>query len=767
MSVCLLIIVIIQDQYSYDNMHSLRNKIYRIQTIDNNSKYSFNKYASTTYPLADELENNYPFVDKIAVLNNTFGGEARHEDALIYISGYYTDARFFDVFDFNLIRGKQEDVLEEPYSMVMRDDIARKYFGDEDPVGKSIFIEEYGNLRITGIVEKPETKTHLNFESLVSSSTIKSRADSATAKTALNNWNRYYSNYIYMIPFEGTDPAVIQSALDKISEERYNESEKTNISFYLFPFNKIVPGPVLGNELGLSMPKVYLFSLAVLALIIILSAAFNYTSLSIARSLTRLKEFGMRKTVGSGKSQIILQILAESVIISLLSLVVATGLLQLILPAFKGMRFMSLLEVSPDQNIIVFLWFIVFAVITGIMAGIIPALYVARVKPIAVLKGAASIRILKRLTFRKILLVMQYVFTILFIITIILVYRQMLFMVNAEMGFDRDQVYNIQLNGQDYEIVEDMYSAFPEVTEIAGSSHVPGIGNLSDTEIRLEMEDEPINAHSFSISPSYIKTMGLDIIAGNDFPEVMNTKNEIFVILSELAVETLGFESADEAVGKSIIVEDSLNLEIRAVVKDYKYCFLLMPFRPLVLRIKESDYNVAALRINTMDMASTVDKFKAKWKEIDPDHEMKGMLLDDEIRDYYTIFEDIIFIVAFVTFISILISSLGLLGMASYNIQTRQKEVAIRKVFGAKTENIISMISWSSLKMLTIAAVIAIPLAYIANNAWLSYVPLHVSYGIGTILGGTMIVFIIGFLSVLSRTIKISNSNPAETLRDE
>ena len=767
MSVCLLIIVIIQDQYSYDNMHSGRNNLYRVQTIDHNSKYSFNKYASTTYPLADELESSYPFIEKITVLNNNFGGEARYEDVILDISGFYTDSRFFDVFDFKLIRGKKEEVLAEPFSIVMRDDIAKKYFGAEDPLGKSIIIEGFGDLRITGIVEKPATKTHLNFESLVSSSTIRSRADSAGAKTILDNWDRFYSSYIYMKPVKGTDPQTIQAAFDRISTERYRDNEDVNISFYLFPFNKIVPGPVLANELGLAMPKIYLVFFTSLALIIILLASFNYTSLSIARSMTRLKEFGLRKTVGSNRKQIVFQILIEAVIISFVSLVVATGLLQFIMPAFKGMKLMSLLEVSPDQNAAVFLLFLVFALVTGIIAGSLPAIYVARVNPIVVLRGAANLRILKRLTFRKMLLVIQYVFTIMFIITVILVYRQMIYMTNAEMGFDRELVYNISLNGNDYKLVSEMYASMPEVIETAGSSHVPGVGSLRDTEIRIKWEDEPVNAHYFSITPSYVETMGLEIIAGKDMPDILETKNELYAIISERAVNTLGFESPANAVGKNIIVEDSLILEIRGVVKDYKYCALILPLRPLVLRVQENDYNIASLRISTVDFHSTIEKFKEKWKEIDPDHEMEGMLLDDEIRDYYSYFEDIIFTVGFVTFISILISSLGLLGMASYSIQTRKKEIGIRKVFGAKSNNILFTISWSSLKMLVIAAIIAVPITYIGNILWLEQLPLHVSYGAGTIIAGILVVVFLGILSILSQTIKACNSNPAEILKYE
>ena len=767
MSVCLLIIVIIQDQYSYDKMHSERNRIFRIQTVDNNSKYALNKYASTTYPLADELAKKYTFVDKIAVINNSFGGEAKFEDSYIYLTGYYTDERFFDVFDFNLLRGKAEEVLHEPYSIVMRDDIAEKFFGEEDPVGRIISIKDYGELRVTGIIEKPDSKTHISFESLISASTIRSRADEMNTVPVVDDWERYYASYIYMIPIRGYDAKLISDALDKISDEKYEDGEKVNLSFYLFPFKDIVPGAIIGNEISMFMPAVYLIFFTSLAIIIILSASFNYTSLSIARSLTRLKEYGMRKTVGSGKIQIMFQILSEAILISLISLLVAIGLLQFILPAFRGMKFMTLLEVSPQQNLAVYLWFLVFAIVSGILAGLLPALYVSRVKPVTVLRGSASLKIMKRITLRKVLLVIQYVFSIILIITIILVYRQMIYMTNTEMGFDRELVYNIKLKGQNFNLVREKYSKFPEVLNIAGASHIPGIGNLRDTEIKLNEGDEPINAHYFSISPSYISTMGLNIVAGEDFPEDLESENEIFTIISELAVTTLNLGSPDQVIGKNLIVEDSLNLKIRGVVEDYKYCALFLPFRPLILRVTPDDYRVAALRINTGNLPATVKKFNDEWAEIDPYHQMEGMVLDEEIRDYYSYFEDIIYTLGFVTFISIIIASLGLLGMASYSVETRKKEVGIRKVFGAKSLNVLTLFTWSSIKTLVIATLIAVPIAYLANSMWLQYMPLHVSLGPGTISAGVLFVLVIGILSILSQTLKVSNTNPSETLKYE
>ena len=675
MSICMLILVIIQDQYSYDNFINNKKDLYRIQSEDNLSKYALNKFASTTFPLAKEIRDNYPFADKITAVNNSFSGEAKYNDIVLSISGLYAQDNFFDIFNFNLIRGSSLKALEEPFSIIMKEDVAKKFFGDEDPMGKSIFIENYGNLKVTGIIENSRQKTHVQFESLVSSSTLAVLAQQdADRIDQSTNWSNYYSSYIYILPYKNSDMAAIQTALDDISTKRYGDNEKIDLTFYLYPFDKIVPGPILGNELGMAMPRIYLIFFAALAIVIIISAAFNYTSLSIARSLTRAREFGVRKTVGATRREVIYQIFIEAILISMLSLFFAIGILQLILPVFKGFKMMALLQVDPDQNIIVYIWFIAFALTTGILAGGLPAIYISKINPVVVLKGAGNIKLLKRLTFRKILLVVQYFFSIVFIISIILIYRQMLYMVNAEMGFDRELVYNIRLNGKGPDLVKDRFSRLTDVTDVSAGSHIPGIGNIRDTDVKLKEEDEAINSHYFAVDENYIKTMGLNLVAGENFPENISMDSESLVIISQLAVEKYNLGSPIDAIGKNLIIDDTINMQVIGVVENYKYCALFLPFRPLLLRNKPDEFRYAVLRLQTNNLAATIEKFEEEWKSIDPTHELEGEFMDTEIREFYTYFEDILYMVGYTTILAIIIASLGLFGMAAYSIQTRTKE---------------------------------------------------------------------------------------------
>jgi putative ABC transport system permease protein len=767
MSVCMLIIVVILDQLSYDNFFTKKDRIFRIQSIDNLSKISLNKYASTTFPLARELTDHYGFVEEAVAVNNSFSGDGVYNETRIQIGGLYANSAFFKVFDFDLKSGSAEGILDEPYTMVLQEVVALKYFGEEDPVGQFLQVDSIGDFKVTGVLKNTRKKSHIQFEALASASTMESQEKNENLRKISNNWDNFYSNYVYILLHKNTDLKDVKRVLDKISAEKYRDNEERDVSFYLQSLGKIVPGPLLANELGFFLPGIFIIFLAGLTLVIIISAAFNYTSLSIARSLLRAREVGVRKTIGASRSKIIIQFLFEAILISLSALVFACFILQLLLPAFSGMKMMSMLEINPEQNVTVYIWFFIFALVTGILSGILPAIFISAFKPVNVLKGVMNIKLFSRINLRKVLLVTQFIFSMIFIISILLIFKQMNFMVNAEMGFDRNVVFNIRLNGHDITRVKNQYSQLPEVSILSAASHVPGVGNIWDVDVRLNPEDEKYNAYYFSVDASYIRAMGLDLIAGQDFPENMGTENEIFVVVTEKTVDHFNLGSPHEALGTSLILDDSTQVEIIGVVKDYKYAALFLNLKPLVLRVKPDEYRIAVLRLNSISLQSTINKLKDEWKKIDPVHEMEGDFLDAEIREYYSFFEDVLYTVGFTSLLAIVIASLGLFGMATYSTQTRLQEIGVRKVLGAHSRNIISLISKSYIWMMLIATIIGAPLAYIINNLWLQYMAHHVSFGPGTLVTGVLIVIVIGMLTITSRIIKAANTNPSEILKYE
>jgi len=766
MAVCMVIIVVILDQLSYDNFITEKNRIYRVQTTDSLSNISLG-YASTTFPLGYELANNYPFVEKAVILNNSFFGEAAKDEALIPISGIYASEDFFQVFDFKLKSGSPEDALKEPYNMVLREEVAQKFFGEEDPTGKFLQIDSVGDFMITGIIEQTKNKSHIQFEALVSATTLEAIQTKEDRTITAHDWTNYWGNHVYLLLHENTDLVDVQRALDEISIEKYKDDEERNVSFFLQPLPKIVPGPLLGNEIGFFLPKVFILFMGGLALVIIISAAFNYTSLSIARSLMRAKEVGVRKTVGASRNQIIIQFLFEALLISLFSLLVAYVLLQFLLPGFSGMKMMSLLEIRPEQNVTVYIWFLIFALLTGFLSGILPSVVISAFKPVNVLKGVANIRFFSKLTLRKILLISQFVFSMVFIISILLIFKQMNFMVNAEMGFDRDVVYNIKLQGHDLGKVKNHYSQIPEIQNISAGSHIPGIGYLHDVDLRIKEEDEKYTANRFDVDKNYIDVMGLDLVAGKSFPDDLGEENDKFVIINEKTIDHFNLGSPLEAVGTSFICWDSTQVEVIGVVKDYYYAAMFMPLKPLIIWHRPKNCRYAVMRLHSGNMVMTVDKLKKRWKEIDPYHEMEGNFLDVEIRDYYSFFEDILYTVGFAAILAIVIAGFGLLGMATYSIQTRLKEIGIRKALGAQASSIMKLVARSYLIMMLVAALIGAPIAYLINNLWLQYLANHVSFGVGLIVIGVLIVFIVGFVTISSQTFRASRVNPARILKYE
>lgn len=765
MSVCMVILVVIQDQYSYDKMHTKSERIYRIQQVDSLSNMGL-KMASNPYALGTELRDKYALAEKIVILNSNFNGEGLYKDTRLAFNGLYTNTEFFDVFDFKLEGMSKEQILDEPYTMVLSSETAHKFFGEEDPIGKFIEVDSVA-YEVKGVVAKTNQKSHIQFEALISLSTLEIIDKRRDEPRFVNNWETGWGSWIYLLLHEEADLGNIQQILNQISLEKYKDLEDSNLSFYLQPLAKIVPGPLLGNELGMALPMVFILFMGGLALVIIISAAFNYTSLSVARSMLRAKEVGVRKTFGAARSQVIIQFLLEAAVIAVISLLMAIVLLQFLLPAFSGMQMMSMLEIRPEQNIKIYLWFLIFALVTGLLAGALPAVFISAFRPIFVLKGISNVKFFSRIGLRKILLVTQFVFSMVFIISILLIFKQMNFMVHADLGFDAEVVYDIALQGKDFNKVKDEYSQLPEVLEVTASSHIPAEGNVWGVDVRKKIEDEKYDANYFSVDENFIETMGLELVAGRNFPENLSAENETFVIVSEMALDHFQLGSAQEALGETLILEDSTLVEVIGVIKDFQYLAVFLNMKPLFLRYVPSAYQHAFLRLESPDISATVGKLERTWEKIDPDHDMDGDFLDDRVKYYYTFFEDIMYTVGFATLLAIIIAGFGLLGMATYSTRTRQKEIGIRKVFGAEANHIVLLVSKSYLWLMGIAAVIGSIIAYLVNNLWLQNLAKSVDFGIGTILAGVFIVVFVGLLTISSQTLRAAHTRPAITLKDE
>jgi len=507
--------------------------------------------------------------------------------------------------------------------------------------------------------------------------------------------------------------------------------------------------------------------MAVLALIVILTAAFNYTNLSLAKSLSRAREIGVRKVSGACRQQIFTQFITESVLASLIALLVSYGLLQLLMPAFTGMKFMTLLEISPIENVRVYIWFVLFALTTGLIAGLIPASYMSSFNPIIIFKDISSVKVLSRMFLRKFLVVTQFTVSIVLVITIILLYRQLSFYLNTDYGFNKENIVNIKLLGNDPDLLKDELKTIPEIKTITWSSHIPASGNMWTDEAWVEDKEDKIEIAYFSVDENYMDVLGLKLVAGRNFPPNSYSGKEKYLILNKNAVETFHLGTPDEAIGQSIYIEDTIYAEIIGVVEDYHYFAMFAKIGPMALRVIPDNYRFANLLVSSPDITKTLEKIEKSWEKIDPVHKLQYDFMDEAIKDFYRMFTDILYMVGVASLLAILIACMGLFGMATYSAETRIKEIGVRKVLGANAWSVVYMISKSYFKMVIIAVVIALPLAYFGNNLWLQNFPYKVSFGAGTVLTGAMLVLVLSLVTIGSQTYKVANADPAGSLRYE
>lgn len=759
MSVCLLIVMIILDQMSYDSFHENRKRIYRVLTNDEMSEFLVTRIAATAYPMAEYLKDNYPAVEQAVAIHGYYSNEGKFKDKIIPFEGFYTSSDFFRIFDFELIGGDPEHLLDEPYSMVMREEVAKKFFGEENPIGQIITVDTTKEFTVTGIIKENNQKTHINFEILISINSMD--------RDLSGDWKDVFSNWVYIFLKDDFNPDELQPAFDKIRQEQYSSDPEHDYSFELQALTDIPLGPLLGNEIGFFLPKMVFIGMVILALVLIVTAAFNYTNLSMARSLTRAREIGVRKVVGSDRIQVFLQFLVESVVAALFALVLSYILLQILRPAFTGMKFMTVLNISPQENVRVYIWFLIFAIVTGLIAGLIPAIYMSSFNPVTIFKDISELKVFSRVFLRKLLVVAQFTFSIILLVTIVVLFRQMKYWMNADYGFNKENVLNIRLKGNDRNILNNEFSSLPEIKAISWSSHIPGVGNVWSDHAWVDSKENKIELCYFCTDRNYIDVMGLSLIEGMNFPENISSKNEQYLIINQTAVEIFNFGTPQEAIGKIITIEDTILAEVIGVVKDYNFFALFGKIQPMALRYNPDKFNVANLLVSTGDIARTMNKLERVWKKIDPVHSMDAKFLDDEIREYYMFFSDILYMIGVTSLLAIIIACLGLLGIATYSAETKVKEIGVRKVFGAKGMSVVYLVSKGYLILILISIAIGVPVSYFGNNLWLQNFTYRVSFGFGTLFLCSVFILLLSLLIIGSLSLRAANTNPARSLRYE
>lgn len=772
MSVCLLIIMLIKDAYSFDTFHPQTSDVYRINTTALRKSGGTENYASTPMPVGKTLQEQYPGIEKSVVLTQGLRGEALVGDKRLNLTGLLTDGTFFDVFGFELAKGNPATVLAEPYSIVLTDATAKRFFDTADPIGQTIDMSDRGIFTVTGVLKPFPGKTHLEFEALGSLASLApmERERGSTSPLA-QNWNNYYFSYNYVRLEPGTNPKEIEQALDAISQEQYAdlelESRDKGYDFYLQPLRAITPGPILSNNMGRALPAAVLIFLSVLGGIVLVSACFNYTNLTIARAFNRTKEIGVRKVTGATRWQVIVQFLVESVLVAVLALGIGYLLLKLIMPMLQSLEFMSFIDLPRQEDIALYAWFLLFAVLTGLVAGLLPSLLLSRVKPVVVLQRLENLKLIKSVGLRKVFIVLQFALSLLFVFLITAVYEQSTFAINRDYGFDWDGVVNVPLQGESYTALSQEFAKLNFVNSVSGASHNMGTWEDSSIDIRKNSADDPQPIRDYAVDENFIQTFDLELVAGDNFTRNTSQERESFVIVNEQFVKRFDLGEPGDAVGQPIILEDSTQVAILGVVKDFNYKPVDYQLEPMLLRYDPDRWSVLNVKITGTDVAGAVSGLESAWQNVVDDHAFEYMFYDDIIRNTYSNFRDLMRLLGFFAVLALTIACLGMLGMAVYTMQSKAKEVSIRKVFGASFRDLFLHLSKSFAWLMLIAIIIAVPLGFLLNNLFLESFAYRISMTPMLFLPGILAIGLLAFLIVGSQVVRAAIMNPINALREE
>lgn len=772
MSLALLIILVIREQYSFDAFHQDAERIYRINTRAIRVSGGSEDYASSPLPVAEALRTDYTLVEDLVRINSRFNGDAIYGSVNVPMRGLLADPSFLQVFNFPLEQGNPATALTDARSVVLTHEAKEKLFGTQEALGRTISISGYGEFTISGVLRKFEGRTHFEFEMLGSMNILPTLEHDGIVGQTTANWNDYYSTYTYFKLKPGKSEAEVENALAAIAKENYKglrlETRDKGYEFFLMNLAEITPGPLLSNQMGQGMPELLIYFLSALVGIVMLMACFNYTNLMIAKSLTRAREIGIRKIVGAQRLQVFLQFIGEAIVFSIISLGFSYLILQVLKPGFMQLNIAREFGTQLNEDYTLYLYFLLFAIFVGVIAGLLPAGYLSAFKPSRVLKDS-NIKVYSKLTFRKALIVTQFMLSIAFIIVVLVVYRQVNYMVSTDYGINDRDILNIRLQGMDFDKLANEVKALPGVVSVGGVSHRLGTWADRAGDYKRNREDESFVMRDFVVDENYIDNLELTFLSGRNFETSQQGTNESQVILNEQALAMFNFNDAVSAIGQTIYSNDSLMLTVTGVVKDFHFRPLSYQIGPLALRYRTADLNFVSMKIVPSQKDVIMASVESIWKKLDNVHPIDYKMMEDEIDDAYTQggFLDILTIVGYISFLAISLACLGMLGMAMYSTQTRMKEIGVRKVMGATSRQVAILLSRAFLILLTIATVIGIPVGYFFGDLFLSNYAYKIEITPMLILSGILIVGALGFLTVWSQTWKAAASNPVKSLRYE
>jgi putative ABC transport system permease protein len=770
MAACIIITLFVFYERSFDSMHT--GNIYRLNEVQ---KYpgmlSSQKVALSMFPMGPSLKNEFPEILNYTRVNWSDDYQMTSGEKKIYFKHtYFVDTSFLSIFDFPLLKGNRNTVLQKPNSAVLTESGARNLFGNADPIGKTIthYAGDTTSFTVTGIMKDIPENSQFQFEALFSFNTI-------YKPEWLNNWGGNWLNtYLELAPnsntaaMENKFPAFLKKHMTG-SDERWKFYE-----LFLLPLKAVHANSA---DIGLDylnyqkFDKNYTNIFMIIALIVLSIACINFMNISIAKSSERAKEVGVRKSIGAQRFQLGIQFLGETVLLSLISFVLAIGLVFLILPYIVNLSQRNLYPVflqHPGMIISI----IAGTILVGIVSGIYPALYLSSFQPSKVLKGGTSTAA-KKTIFRNILVVGQFASAIFLIIATIFVFRQLNFMLKKDPGFVRDQMLTVSLDDityRKYDLLKTVLSESPFITGVTACRDQLG-GHLDQTGVMFKGDGPQRNLAStiLIVDPDYLKVYHLKLAYGRDFSRDKQANGREYILNERLAGELLKDNpktTMASLIGKQFGM-DSLG-RIVGIAKDFNFNSLHYKIETIFLyNQKDYGFGTMSIKINGNKSKEAIALVQKLWQENFPGHPFQYQFLDDHFKDIYNTDAQITQIVGMLAFLAIFISCLGLFGLASYSAERRIKEIGVRKILGASISSIVALLSIHFVRLVLIANAIAWPLAWYSVNHWMQDFAyrLPLSWWVFIISGFTALIIALTTVSLLA--VKAANANPVISLRTE
>ena len=774
---CLLIATYILNELSFDRYNKNAGNIYRVTRSFNNQDGVVSLQLSTvSAPFGYYLPGDFPEIKKMTrmidygVVPIRYGEKLINEDRV-----FFADENLFDVFSVNVLQGNPKTALADPYSVMMTEETAKKYFGSEDPVNKVIRYNNQLNLKVTGIYKAFPENAHIHPPIMVSFNTLKDSLVYGEANLRTGWGNNSFFTYL-LLP-EKYDPnkmiARFPAFLDNHMAGQYGgkqPSKFTKLGLQKLTAIHLYSHTDYEAEPNSDIKRVYVF--AAIALFILLIACINYMNLSTARSALRAREIGIRKVIGARKKELVLQFLSESVLLTWMAIVLALGLLYFAIPWLNKMTDQQLsVSILLKWQVLVPVFLAPFLI--GIVSGIYPALFMSGFQPVKTLKGLVSAG-KGNISFRKVLVVTQFSISIILIITTAVVFQQLHYMQQKSLGFDREHLVIINHPGgagNQFQTFRNELLTNSSIKDVSRSSRIPsgrlldnmGASTLSGDSLKPTTTDIKFVA----VDETFIPTFGMKMAAGRNFSKEFGTDTASFIV-NEMTAKALGW-SSQAAVGKDFAYGGTRG-HIIGVVKDFHFESLHQPIVPIILILlppSKSYFNAISIKIAGNNIPVAMAHIENTWKKFFAETPYHSVFLDDKFEALYKSEQKQGNIFTVFAFIAIFIACLGLFGLSAFSISQRIKEIGVRKVLGASTAGIVGLLSKDFLKLVGIATVIAFPIAWFAMHNWLQDFAYRISMPWWIFILAGIIAAAVALVTISFQTIKAALSNPVKSLRTE